>query len=292
MAGFGLRRPGVSAVICGAITALGAIGILAGIYDMNAQGRETALSSIGIGAGIVVTTIGAALLLNFIRGVRAMNRINRGIGVIASWIVPPSEVAAFRADEERRRTSNNVNDYRLPRRVPREGLTVVFAEEAVLIGGDTFFTLVSKGLFTFDGIEVLADRPRAIQFGTRSRMLADTGNSFTVRTTLGVLRVPVANAASEELKVVVRHFRDVLSGVKEVNADFFPSRIRMGLIAAVICGVMAVVGFAMEAVAPDFEPDWLPLSLAVVGVIGGAGGLVLAWLSNALRGNRGPRKRF
>ena len=292
MAGFGLRRPGVSALIAGAISAAGLIGIVAGIYDMNAQGRETALSSIGIGAGIVVAVLGAAVLVNFLRGIRAVNRIKRGVAVIARWTVTPSEVEAFRADEDRRKAARDVNDYRLPKRIPPEGIPVVFADDAVMVG-DTYFALVSKGMFTFDGVEVLADRPRAIQFGTRSTTLADTGTSFSIRTSVGVLRVPVANAATEELKVVARHFLDVLNGQKIVNPSFYPSRIRMGLIAAVVFGILAAIGFGMEAVNPDFEPDWLPLVLAVVGVIGALGGLVLAWLANAMRGNagRGPKTR-
>lgn len=291
MAGFGLRRPGRGAAIAGVITALGVIGIVAGIYDMTTQGRETALSSIGIGLGIVVAVIGAAVLFNFLRGVRAMARINRGVGVFARWTVTQSELEAFRADEERRKASHDRNDYRLPQRIPSEGLTVLFADDAVVVG-DAYFALLSTGMFTFDAIEVLADRPRVIQFGMRSRTLADTGTSFTVRTTFGVLRIPVANAATEELKLVVRHFRDVLSGLKIVNPGFYPSRIRMGLIAAVVFAIMAATGFGMEAL--DIDAGDIPLILAVVGVMGALGGLVLAWLANAMRGNqgRGRPKRF
>jgi hypothetical protein len=266
------------------------IGLVAGIYDMTAQGRETALSSIGIAVGGIVAVIGAALLYNFLRGVRAVNRINRGTGVIARWTLPPSEVEAFRADEERRKAAGDFNDYRVPQRIPPEGLTVIFAEDAVMVG-DMYVALVSTGMFTFDGIEVLADRPRAIQFGTRSTTLADTGTSFRVNTTTGVLRVPVANAATEDLKVVVRHFLDVLSGLKIVNAGFYPSRIRIGLIAAAVCAILAAIGFGMEAL--DIEAGDVPLILAVVGVIGAIGGLVLAWLAYTLRGHqyRGRRKR-
>lgn len=268
---YGFSRPGRSALIGFAMFVAGAVSLAWGIAEMaRTGGAETAYTAAAIGLGGYVGFAGAISTLNFLWGMRKVARTRAGIGVIGRWTVPPGEFAAFREDERARRTAGSLNDYRLPRTVPPEGLEVIFIEDGVLIG-DAYFGLVSTGLFTFTALEVLASRPRAIAFETNSLHISRSGRR---RTMPGRIRLPVANGADDELRAVVAHFNDVLSARRIVNPGFYPSRMRIGIGGVIVGAVLAAIGFGLEAA--DIEAGYIPVTLAVVGIVGGLGAALLA----------------
>lgn len=276
----GLSNPVRNSIIALAICLGGILAIVAGIAEMNAVGAETTRSGILIGVGIVAAGIGLAVLVNFLRGVKVVKDIRRGRNEIARWTVTADEFDAFRENDKQRNALGPEyrNNYGPPRKTPPDGVEVIFAPDGVLVGG-TYFRLVTTGMFTFEGVQVLTGSPMSIEFGTV--MTSATNLSvLRIHRDAAVLRIPIARTATEGAKRVLAHFQDVEARKIIVNRSFYPSRIRIGLYAAGACVLVAAAGFGLEAAEADLAE--IPLVMAVVGAVGAVGGLVLAFLAWAM----------
>jgi hypothetical protein len=147
--------------------------------------------------------------------------------------------------------------------------------------GDTYFGLVTTGLFKFEGVQMLPGDPLAIEFGTVQTTVT-SGTTFHVHRSRGVLRLPVPRLARSEAAKVLDHFQRVDARETVVNPGFYRGRMRFGLYAAPVCFLVAAIGFGLQAAGYGNLLDGvLAVSLAVGGVVSGLGALALtlvAWL--------------
>jgi hypothetical protein len=96
----------------------------------------------------------------------------------------------------------------------------------------------------------------------------------------GTLRIPVAHDAGAAAAKVLAHYQDVIGRRTIVKPDFWRRRVRWGLIAAVLAGLVAAAGFALEAA--EAELGIVPLVMAVAGAVSALGGLILALLASSI----------
>jgi hypothetical protein len=270
----GVRNPVLNSWIAFAICVAGIGGIVFGTVEMNRLGHETAASALSIGVGIVAAVIGAAMTVNFLRGVAVMRAIRSGGHEIARWTVTADQFDAFRESDRQRNAlgPDYRNDYR-PGKTPPEGVEVIFAPDGVLVGG-SYFGLTTTGMFRFAGVQVLAGNPMSIEFGMVQTAVANTTTLRTTRS-FAVLRIPIARTATAEAKQVLKHFQDVEARRIIVNPGHWRRGIRIGLGTAAVCAVVAAAGFGWAAL--QESAGVMPLVMAVVGAVGGLGGLVLAY---------------
>lgn len=274
----GVRRPGLSVLISLAMAAGGALSVLWGATRMNALGHETNATALAIGLGLFVGLIGLLFLFNFLWAMRLAAALRRGEGIIARWTVAPATFELFRDRERALRAGGDDNDYRLPRKTPPAGLDILFSRDSVLIG-DTYFGLSSAGLSRFRGVRMLPGSPDCLAFET---VMTGVSNLSTVRVyhVPGTLRIPIAHDAGAAAAKVLAHYQDVIGRRTIVKPDFWRRRVRWGLVAALIAGLVSAAGFALEA--GDAELGEVPLVMAVAGAVSAVGGLVLALLAAAI----------
>jgi hypothetical protein len=280
MKGQGFRRPRLVIAICAGVTAVSCLAIVWGALEMMRTGDDGGLPGTAVGLGIAPAVLGLGMLFLAIRGARTVAAAQRGDRVFARWTVSSDELAAFAVNDKARNALGIAygNDWKPPRKVPAEGIEIRFDPDGVLVG-DTYFGLVTTGMFKFEGVQILPENPLAIEFGT----VATTFSSATtvhVHTHRGVLRLPVGRLGRDEAVKVLDHYKRVDRRETIVNPGFYRGRIKFGLIAAAVCFVTAALGFAMEAL--EIGGDFMPVLLAVGGIVAGIGGLVLALLAKAL----------
>lgn len=272
----GIHNPPRQVRICLALLAVSAIAFVSGLLGVSSAGAET-VSGIAIALGLLGSIVFFLMLLNFVWGVRVFNAIKRGENMVARWTVPADEFDRFRANEAGHAAIGHPNDYKPPRLTPPGGVEVIFAKDGMIIG-DTFFGLATTGLSHFRQVGIVPGDPLCLGFQTAlttARHQSSGTPSFS--TVLGLLRIPVANAAHPEAKAVLDHYIAALAGQVIVRPDFWPRRIRWGLWAAVISAIAAATGFGLEAL--DADLGILPLILAVSGTVAAIGGLILALLA-------------
>lgn len=272
----GVRNPGRNVRICLALLAASVITLVSGLLAMTSPGAETA-AVFAIILGVLGCIFFFLVLLNFVWGMRVFNAIKRGENEIARWIVPADEFDRFRQNEKGHAASGHLNDYKPPRSTPPEGIEVIFATDGMIIG-DTFFGLATTGLSHFRQAGIVPGDPLCLGFQTAliSGRAASTGTP-TLTTTLGLLRIPVANSAHPEAKAVLDHYVAALAGQVVVKPDFWPKRSRWGLRAAAIAAIVSATGFGLEAAEADVGD--LPVILAVSGAVVAIGGLALAFIA-------------
>jgi hypothetical protein len=272
----GIRDPHRQVRICVALLAVSVIAFVSGLLGVSSAGAET-VSGIAIALGLLGSIVFFLMLFNFVWGVRVFNAIKRGENMVARWTVPADEFDRFRANEAGHAANGHPNDYKPPRSTPPGGVEVIFAKDGMVIG-DTFFGLATSGLSHIRQAGIVPGDPLCLGFQTAmttGRQQSSGTPSFS--TVLGLLRIPVANAAHPEAKAVLDHYIAALAGQVIVRPDFWPRRIRWGLWAAVISAIAAGTGFGLEALDADF--GHLPLILAVSGTVTAIGGLLLAFLA-------------
>lgn len=294
MASTGLRNPRLNTAICLAIALGGGIAIWSGMAEMEAVGGETSGSAVKIGAGLLALIMGLALSFNFARGIAFINRIRGGKDEIARWTVSAADFDAFRENDRQRNGLGlaYINDYRVPKKTPAAGVDVHFAEDGVLVG-DTYFGLVSTGMFTFEGVQMLPGSPLALEFGTAALLVSNV-TTVRIRKDRGVLRIPVGRLAVADAQRVLAHFSAVQSGERIVRPDFYRGRARLGVIVALVCAVIAGAGFGLQFGGPELgltDLGEVPLIMAVAGTICALGGLVLAVLASLLSASQHNRGR-
>jgi hypothetical protein len=272
----GLGDPARNAIICLVLVVGSAASVLWGIAEMKDLGHETTASGAAIGVGLVIGILSFGMLFLFLKGIRVVGAMRRGENEIARWVVPATLFDAFRGQNKERNALGPAysNDYKPPRRVPAEGVEIIFASDGVLIGGN-YFPLVTTGMYRFAGSQILPGDPACIEFGTR--MFAMTNLTVVmVHQHAGVIRMPIAPLAMADAEKVLAHFQKVERREIVVQPDVWRKRIRWGLIAFLVSVVIAAIGFGLEAL--DVETGMISLLMAVTGTIAAIGGLVLAFL--------------
>lgn len=283
----GIRNPRRQVKICIAGIALGATALLAGVLAMDGpDGPVWAHAATGI--GLLLCIVFPLFLFNFLWAVRLTTALQRGENVIARWTVPQQTLEEFRTNEERLKQAGRANDYKLPRKIPAQGLEVIFSPSAVMIG-DTFFGLAKSGMARFTSIQMVPGNPLAIGFGLALTTGRATSTGATLTTIRSELRIPVARGASAEASKVLSHYTSVDRGHTIARPGFWQFRIKLGLWAAAIAAAVGATGFLLNAMKVQGE---VPLILAVAGTVTALGGLVLAGLAALMqRGEKEDRGR-
>jgi hypothetical protein len=282
----GIRNPHHSVIICLVVALLSWASIAWGIMEMTAAGQETMSSGLKIGLALLPAIIAPLFALNFWSGMKVIARIRRGEGQIARWTVSAADLAAFVTANKARNAlgAEQVNDWSPPRE-PTSGIEVVFVPDGVLVG-DTYFSLVTIGPYSFTQVWLLTDGAPAVAFRTRLVL----ANRFGMRTTIGELRIPAPSSASADAAKVVAHFQQVSAGTVIANPDFYRSRMRIGLIGAPIFLAIAALGFVLGPNDMSNGDISIPSLMIIIGLVAGVGMLILALAAKLLDGAQ-RRKR-
>ena len=252
-----------------------------GAFEMHAAGQETFGSGLKIGLALVPALLAPFIIYNFWRGMKVFVAIRRGENEIGRWTVTAAELAEFSASDKARNAlgGENLNVWAPPRDTPPAGIEIIFVADGVLVG-DTYFALVTTGMFKFSSVRMLSESLPAIAF----RTITTWANRFATRTSVDALRIPVSRFASAEAAKVVAHFERV--GAREiiVNPHFYRSRMRFGLIAAPICFAVAAVGFVLGATEGGADSVSIPTLMFVIGIVLGIAMLILALAAGLLGG--------
>jgi hypothetical protein len=267
----GLRNPRRNLLICVGVTLVACAFIAWGAVEMVQAGGETDGSGLKIGLALLPAILGPAAAFNFWRGVKVFAAIKRGENEIGRWTVTAADLAGFAAVDDDRNAHGGVyrNVWTRPRDLPAAGLEIIFVADAVLVG-DTYYALVTTGLFKFTAVGMLVDCAPTIEFVTVTTS-ARGGGSLSVRRSVAALRLPVSGSAGAEAAAarVLDHFRRVLAREIIVNPHFYRRRMRIGLIGAPICFAIALVGYLLDG-------DGLPDIMLALGMLIGVAMLVLA----------------
>lgn len=282
----GIRNPRHSVIICVVVAVLSWASIAWGIMEMTTAGQETQSSGLKIGLALLPAIIAPLFALNFWSGMKVIARIRRGDNQIARWTVSASDLAAFATSNKTRNALGieQVNDWSPPRE-SSSGIEVIFVPDGVLVG-DTYFSLVTVGPYSFSHVWMLTDGAPAVAFRTRLVV----ANRFGARTTIGELRIPAPSSASADAARVVAHFQQVSTGAVIANPDFYRRRMRIGLIGAPIFLAIAALGFVLGPNDMSNGEISIPILMIIIGIVAGIGMLVLA-LAAKLLDNAQRRKR-
>lgn len=284
MTGIGIGNPGRSVVIAVVILVVGTASVVSGALDMRALGHETTSTAARVGGGLFVGIFGLFATINFVWAVRRVSAIRRGEGQIARWTVSPETLAKFR-QQEATRHATAPNEFRLPRNIPPEGLEIVVARDAVVVG-KAFFGLGKSGPAGFTSVALVPGDPPVLAWGTRL-IYAAGGTVTVIRKVRGALRVPVVGAARGDAAKVVAHYEAVLAGRGVVR----PSRWRMwlGLAVATLAALAGVAGFLMRRfdVATEYVATDLLMGLGALFFLAGAALALGGWAM--ARHDRAPR---
>lgn len=203
----GVRNPGRKAAVWALIFA-GSVALI--VFDVVGM-RETGRSSSALMFASIPALLGPFFFIRYLGMSRAVRDMRNGQRMIARWVVPAAQFSRF-CENDRRIPPGSVmtNFYRPPRKVPVEGVEVIFAPDGVLIGGG-YFPLSVTGGRRLQAVRTVYSDPPTIEFETI--MNARTGNSRgTVNTSglLETLRIPTTQDAAGQVGVVLRHFQAAL----------------------------------------------------------------------------------
>ncbi len=291
-----MNRYGAYVLISGGIGLIGCMLLWSGSATQVANGRETTASIVQIVAGIWVAVLGLLFALFYLRILVLASRLAAGKGAIARWTVPPDALDAFR-DAEANRSPDRYdrNTVRLPRRLPPNGIEVIFGQDAVLIGG-RYRGLQLTGMHRFTSFEILAERPLCVAFSLRTLTVTNR-SAIRFRDMATALRIPVAPGSDEALRKVVAHFRGVMDGTINPQANYWRRRIRISLVLIPVFLALAVAGYVLERsgiLRHKGAAEFLPLVMVIAGVVFGAGALVfgcLCWRFHASHPKTNPRSQ-
>ena len=272
MASQGLRHAERTAALCLLLVAAGGGAVWWGAAEMRRLGGESGATAAAIGAGLLLLLTGVPLLANFLWGVRVVRAMRRGEGLLAHWQLDAAAVEHFRRVDEARARAGARNEYRLPSRLPADGLAVRFSEHAVLVH-DTFFGLANAGVSRFRAVRLVSGQSPCLEFDLRitSAINSTHANFFDVDSTL---RVPVSADAGEAARRVLAHYQAVAQGDRVVRPNFWRVRKRIGMATAGLAALTAGGGFALNAAGAPLGN--VPLVMAVGGVVLALAGLLLA----------------
>ena len=281
----GLRNPRCNLFISLAVTFVAWAFVAWGAIEMREAGQDALGPALKVGLALLPAIFGPFAIYNFRLGMKVFAAIRRGENEIGRWKVTAAELAEFSASDKALDAlgGENLNVWTPPREPPPEGLEVIFAADGVLVG-DTYFRLVSTGMLTFSNIRIISESPPIIAF----RAVTTWANRFSIRTSVGALRIPVSRAASAEAARVLGHFERVDRREVIANPGFYRGRMRAGLIGAPFFFAVAAVGFVLKSTGSYNDSNDVSDILIVIVVIGlllGGAMLILAlaawWLGRA-----------
>ena len=190
----GITQPALKAGIA-LVAALAGAAALAWSFVDHAPPAARTLGAIALVLGILDA-------LNYFYAQSLMRCVRRGENLIARWRVSPFTLARFeQAERARRRGKNNWGGWR--KRHP-QGLEVIFAKEAVVVG-DTYFTLRKGGMSRVKHVHIERGAVDHIQFAM-TLTIVGAGSQMRTARYRGHLRIPVADNAAVEAARVVAHF--------------------------------------------------------------------------------------
>lgn len=277
----GVRNPRRSALICAAVTLVAWASVAWGALEMHAAGRETLGSGLKIGLALLPAILAPFMFTNFWRGMKVFAAIRRGENEIGRWMVSAAELAEFSANNatHNARGGDNLNVWTPPRALPPEGLEIIFVTDGVLVG-DTYFALVTTGMFKVSAARMLSESPPAIAF----RTVTTWANRFGFRTSVDALRIPVSRAAHAEAAKVLGHYRRVEAREVIVHPGFYRGRMRFGLIGALVFFAIAAVGFMLKSKGMYSDSDDVSGLMIGIGILFGTAMLILALAAKVLGG--------
>lgn len=212
----GVRNPVQRTIVFGLGMAVGVALVLLGVADMR---RTGAAGSPLVALGIFPALLCPIFFVYYLTRIRAFRELRSGRGAIARWTVPAGQFRDFCREEQRIPAGSiMLNFYRPPRRVPAEGVEVIFSDRGVLIGGG-YFSLSATGGRRLQGVRYNAAYPPAIEFETLLSTTVRT-SSMTVdtRRTAQSLRVPVAMDARMQAGGVVDRFEAIIGRIAIAEA--------------------------------------------------------------------------
>ncbi len=266
-----LRNPRRYLLISIAVTVTACAFLLWGAIEMYRAGEETFGSGMKIGLALLPAILGPAAAFNFWRGVKVFAAIKRGENEIGRWTVTAADLAEFAPVDDDRNAHGGVyrNVWPRPRDLPTTGLEIIFVADAALVG-DTYYALVTTGLFKVTAVGMLVDCAPTIEFVTVTTSVRG-GNSVSVRSAVAALRIPVSRSVGADVAAagVIDHFRRVLAREIIVNPHFYRRRMRFGLIGAPICFAIALVGYLLDR-------EDLSVPMLALGILLGCVMLILA----------------
>lgn len=283
----GIPRPRRALKITAAIAVGSWLSVAWGAFEMAATGVETTRTALMIGVALLPAIIAPLMAINFWWATRIEAALRRGEGAIGRWRIPAQALATFIV-EDRERSSHGMaymNDWTPPRAPPAEGIEIIFGTNGVL-AHDTYFTLSKTGFYTFGRVGLLPRSPLSIEFETKTTHVS-ANSAVIVRRIRSVLRLPITRADCPETKRVLDHYRRESAGTIAANPDFYPNRVRFGLIAAPICLVFAGAGFVLQHQGIDF--GILPTLMTIVGGVFAFTAILIAVLAAIV--GRARRKR-
>jgi len=272
-----LSRPAINAMIAAFISLVSWCAIAWGLSEPGALTTTQATpEAIAIGTAMLPAIIMPMMMMNFLWAVRKVRAARRGENVIGRWTVSATEFAEFTANNAARSALGSVyrNEWKPPRKPPAEGIEIIFAPDAVVVGS-AFYPLVPTGMFRFTGVHELRENPPAIEFGVITVFFSP----HTTRSFFNALRLPVSRQARVELDRVLDHFRRVGNREVVVNPDFYRPRISIGLIVASVGAILTASGIWLAEHARrsgNQDMENLAEGLAVCSLIVTVGGLVVA----------------
>jgi len=190
----GITQPALKASIALAAALAGAAALAWGFVDDAPPAAHT--------LGAMALALGILAALNYFYAQSLMRRVRRGEDLIARWRVSPCTLTRFeQAERARKRGKNNWRGWRKHR---PQGLDVIFAREAVVVG-DTYFTLRKGGMSRITHVHIERGAVDHIQFAM-TLTIAGAGSQPHTARYRGHLRIPVADNAGVEAARVVAYF--------------------------------------------------------------------------------------
>ncbi len=283
-----MRRLKLASAICAALAVAGLAALIGGIAGVGLDG-DASLAAVGIAFGGLTAIFAGLFAFLLHRTHRLAAALARGEGVIASWRVSPSALAAYRANEAARRRDER-SDYRPAAREAEAWTEVRFSEKGVLIGDHYYFGLLSSGLQRFTAVRMVPEQPVCIEFSTAMDGLSYGGVALVAHHRQSALRIPGAAGEQAQMALVLHHFRDVLAGRRLVDAGYWPGLIRWSLIVAATGLLGAIAAYVCAPAYGSAMPD-LSFTLIALGAGACVGGLVTAGLFSLFaRQQRGARR--
>lgn len=234
---------------------------------------------VGVGGalGIVVVLFWVLSIKGWLRTRRLMRPDQR----IASWQVSPATWEAFRALEAGiEATEGNMPNLLRPGRKPVAAPVPVIAAKGALLIGGRLYEVEPRGMLAVREVRWNVGAPECLNFVILQTIVRGGNASMGITRTWVALRVPVAPAQREAAVAAFAHYRDAVA--RGEVSDPRPSRImvRGSLVLAALGMVSGAAGLWMNH-AGILQGSLVPLLLAVIGLTGALGALVVAgvvWL--------------
>lgn len=227
--------------------------------------------------GLAIAPFAIVLTVQALFAARGKARLLAGHRVLARWHVYPGEWEGFRSLDSRRSGSDSslVNDLRVRKATPSDGVEVIVGETGLLVDG-SYHGLRPGGLPELREVRWLDGPPTCLEF---SLLYPRNRYGGTVPTTL---RIPVPAGSRGAAQRVVDHFRPRLVRKPGLALRNPPKTYRICAILFAAAAAMAAVGYAWARSLADGGDPLLPLILLIGGVGLGAFALLLGlavWLA-------------